>query len=294
MNTALTLRHHHRRVPSLILSVVAPPPSSGARTKSIPPPHCLGSRRRRQSPSSPPSSVPVSPSAASALPPAAGSTSPSPPSPPFLQAIRRSLSNISSPPPSPTASPTGRTFMIFFLAFSLTLRVTLGGTKCENLSHETCSFAVSSGGKRCVLEKRVKRSGEEAYACKTSNIEAENLKDHVETDQCIKACGLDRKSLGILSNSLLESTFTHKHHSSHSSHSSCHQPSFSSLRSARHHDQRHSQSLLLLPLYSPKPFPCHSALTFSPLPPTASPTQTTAAQTCFLSVTRFSARKRLI
>ncbi|CAJ1977048.1 unnamed protein product [Sphenostylis stenocarpa] len=103
-----------------------------------------------------------------------------------------------------------RTFMIFALAFSLTLQATLGAIECENLSHDTCSFAVSSSGKRCVLEKRVKRSGEEAYTCKTSDIEAEKLKDHIETDQCIKACGLDRKSLGISSDSLLESTFTHK------------------------------------------------------------------------------------
>ncbi|ESW15417.1 hypothetical protein PHAVU_007G071100 [Phaseolus vulgaris] len=111
-----------------------------------------------------------------------------------------------------------RTFMVFFLAFSLTLEATLGGTECENLSHETCSFAVSSGGKRCVLEKRVKRSGEEEYTCKTSDIEAENLKDHIETDQCIKACGLDRNSLGISSDSLLESTFTHKLCSPHCYH----------------------------------------------------------------------------
>ncbi|XP_047168809.1 uncharacterized protein LOC124837485 [Vigna umbellata] len=102
------------------------------------------------------------------------------------------------------------TFMIFALAFSLTLQATLGEIECENLSHETCSFAVSSAGKRCVLEKRVKRSGEEAYTCKTSEIEAENVKDHIETEQCVKACGLDRKSLGISSDSLLESTFTHK------------------------------------------------------------------------------------
>jgi len=77
---------------------------------------------------------------------------------------------------------------------------------------------VSSGGKRCVLEKRVKRSGEEEYTCKTSDIEAENLKDHIETDQCIKACGLDRNSLGISSDSLLESTFTHKLCSPHCYH----------------------------------------------------------------------------
>ncbi|KAG4984184.1 hypothetical protein AAZX31_10G222400 [Glycine max] len=103
-----------------------------------------------------------------------------------------------------------RTLMIFSLAFWLALKGTLGGIECETLSHDTCSFAVSSAGKRCVLEKRVKRTGEEAYTCRTSEIEADKLKDHIETEQCIKACGLDRKSLGISSDSLLESTFTQK------------------------------------------------------------------------------------
>ncbi|KAJ7969946.1 PAR1 protein [Quillaja saponaria] len=87
---------------------------------------------------------------------------------------------------------------------------TLGELICEHLSHDTCAFAVSSAGKRCVLEKHVKRSGEEAYTCKTSEIEADKLNDYVETEQCIQACGLERKSLGISSDSLLESAFRQK------------------------------------------------------------------------------------
>jgi len=58
-----------------------------------------------------------------------------------------------------------------------------------------------------VLEKSVKRTGEEAYTCRTSEIEADRLRNWIETDQCIKACGLDRKSLGISSDTLLESRF---------------------------------------------------------------------------------------
>ena len=81
---------------------------------------------------------------------------------------------------------------------------------CEKLDKDACAFAVSSAGKRCVLEKHVKRSGQEAYSCGTSEIEAEKLKNLIETDQCIKACGLDRKSLGISSDSLLDTTFTQK------------------------------------------------------------------------------------
>ncbi|CAL5209531.1 unnamed protein product [Lathyrus oleraceus] len=103
-----------------------------------------------------------------------------------------------------------RSLVIVSLLISLVLPFTLGGIECENLSTETCSFAVSSSSKRCVLEKHVKRTGEEAYTCKTSDIEADKLKDHIESDQCIKACDLDRKSLGISSDSLLESRFTEK------------------------------------------------------------------------------------
>lgn len=56
----------------------------------------------------------------------------------------------------------------------------------------------------------MKRSGDEAYTCRTSDIEADKLKDIIETDHCVKACGLDRKTLGISSDSLLESRFTNQ------------------------------------------------------------------------------------
>lgn len=82
--------------------------------------------------------------------------------------------------------------------------------ECESLGKDKCSFAVSSAGKRCVLEKTVKRSGMEVYICKSSEIEADKLKNHIETDQCVEACGLDRMSLGISSDSLIDSHFTKK------------------------------------------------------------------------------------
>lgn len=88
--------------------------------------------------------------------------------------------------------------------------VVTGAITCEHLDRDKCAFAVSSSGKRCVLEKHVKRSGEEAYTCRASEIEADKLKDWIETDQCVKACGLDRTTLGISSDSLLESRFTEK------------------------------------------------------------------------------------
>ncbi|XP_024029221.1 uncharacterized protein LOC21389927 [Morus notabilis] len=94
------------------------------------------------------------------------------------------------------------------IALALCVQGTLGGITCEKLDQDTCAFAVSSSGKRCVLEKHVKRSGKEAYTCRASDIEADKLKDVIESDECIKACGLDRRTLGISSDSLLESRFT--------------------------------------------------------------------------------------
>ncbi|KAL3714185.1 hypothetical protein ACJRO7_006169 [Eucalyptus globulus] len=96
------------------------------------------------------------------------------------------------------------------LAIAFGVQGTLGDIACENLDQGSCAFAVSSTGKRCVLEKQVRRSGEEGYTCRSSEIEADNLKDHIETDECIAACGLDRKTLGVSSDSLLESRFTQK------------------------------------------------------------------------------------
>ena len=86
----------------------------------------------------------------------------------------------------------------------------VGNVICENLSKDACAFAVSSEGKRCVLEQRMCRSGMGKYTCRSSEIEADTLKDWIESDECIKACGLERNVLGISSDSLLESQFTQK------------------------------------------------------------------------------------
>ena len=103
------------------------------------------------------------------------------------------------------------TFFNTFLPNWLWIYMYVGGAiECENLNKDSCAFAVSSSGKRCVLEKSVRRGGEEAYVCSASEIKADKLKDWVETDECVEACGLDRKALGISSDSLLESHFTHK------------------------------------------------------------------------------------
>ncbi|XP_044506508.1 uncharacterized protein LOC123226096 [Mangifera indica] len=108
------------------------------------------------------------------------------------------------------ASDLGLKTFVVVLAVTFFLQGTLGEIICENLDQDTCAYAVSSLGNRCVLEKRVKRSGEEAYTCAASEIKADKSKNHVETDQCISDCGLDRKGLGISSDSLLEAKFTQK------------------------------------------------------------------------------------
>ncbi|XP_022985449.1 uncharacterized protein LOC111483456 [Cucurbita maxima] len=100
---------------------------------------------------------------------------------------------------------------ILALLIVLAFQTTLGSSsmiKCEDLEKSRCAFAVSWSGKRCVLEKTVKRSGEEAFTCRTSEIEADQLQNIVETEQCIEGCGLDRNTLGISSDSLLDTRFT--------------------------------------------------------------------------------------
>nr|GEZ16060.1 hypothetical protein [Tanacetum cinerariifolium] len=85
-----------------------------------------------------------------------------------------------------------------------------GSIACENLNKDSCVFAVSSGGKRCVLEKSVQRSGEEVFVCSTSQIDTDKLTNWIETDKCLQARGLNCNVLGISSDSLLESNFTQK------------------------------------------------------------------------------------
>ncbi|MCD7457765.1 hypothetical protein HAX54_036068 [Datura stramonium] len=103
-----------------------------------------------------------------------------------------------------------KTLFVVALALAFFVQVTLGDIACENLNEESCAFAISSTGKRCVLEKHLRRSGEEVYTCRTSEIEADKLRDWIETAECIESCGVDRNALGISSDALLESRFTNK------------------------------------------------------------------------------------
>ncbi|KAL6541577.1 hypothetical protein OROGR_011063 [Orobanche gracilis] len=99
------------------------------------------------------------------------------------------------------------TLLVIALAVAISVQGTLGIIDCENLNEDSCAYAVSSTGKRCVLENRPIRGG---YTCGTSEIVADKLNDWIETEDCISACGVDRKALGISSDSLLDSRFAGK------------------------------------------------------------------------------------
>ncbi|CAA0834369.1 PAR1 protein [Striga hermonthica] len=79
--------------------------------------------------------------------------------------------------------------------------------RCQDLNENTCAYAVSSSGNRCVLESRLRMSGTTAYTCGTSEIMADKIKNMVETDECISSCGVERHALGISSDSLLDDRF---------------------------------------------------------------------------------------
>ncbi|CAN6332865.1 unnamed protein product [Urochloa humidicola] len=67
---------------------------------------------------------------------------------------------------------------------------------CEELAPDVCAFAVSSGGPRCVLE----RTPEGARRCQTSAVVAlmpVAAGGWLETDACVRACGVDRAALGL-------------------------------------------------------------------------------------------------
>ncbi|KAH7837451.1 hypothetical protein Vadar_014036 [Vaccinium darrowii] len=100
--------------------------------------------------------------------------------------------------------------MILFLVLSLFLQGALGEIICEELPVGLCSFSVASSRKRCVLETLASGEGNGAFQCKTSEVEVTRMAEWIESDACIGACGVDRYSIGISSDALLEPRFTAK------------------------------------------------------------------------------------
>ncbi|KAJ8529561.1 hypothetical protein K7X08_036396 [Anisodus acutangulus] len=84
---------------------------------------------------------------------------------------------------------------------------------CEELPVEMCTLSIDSSGKRCVLESTTSgNEGKFEMQCQTSEVFASNkvLQEYIETDECAGACGVDRQSLGLSSDSLLDSKFIAK------------------------------------------------------------------------------------
>ncbi|KAG8371376.1 hypothetical protein BUALT_Bualt13G0081400 [Buddleja alternifolia] len=73
-----------------------------------------------------------------------------------------------------------------------------------------CSFSVSSSGNRCLLETFESGDGNLKFQCKTSQVMAINMREYIESDECVSACGVDKNSFGISSDSLLDSEVTLK------------------------------------------------------------------------------------
>ncbi|KAH7288255.1 hypothetical protein KP509_31G019300 [Ceratopteris richardii] len=60
---------------------------------------------------------------------------------------------------------------------------------------------------RCILEKVISTEGQAAYECQTSEVLATEFVEWVETDECVSSCGLDRMTVGMSSDSLIEKGF---------------------------------------------------------------------------------------
>eukprot|EP00253_Pinus_taeda_P014161 PITA_14161 len=101
-------------------------------------------------------------------------------------------------------------FTISALISVLSLQVVSGEIVCEKLPVEVCAFSVSFSGARCVLEKSILSDGNVEYECQSSEVIAENMKELIETDECVNACGVERMTVGMSTDSLAESGFTKK------------------------------------------------------------------------------------
>ncbi|KAF9675419.1 hypothetical protein SADUNF_Sadunf09G0030400 [Salix dunnii] len=96
---------------------------------------------------------------------------------------------------------------IAFLALSLLLNGALGELVCEQLPVDLCSYSIATSGKRCLLENYVTKDGDVKYQCKTSEVVVDTMNEWIEIDECITACGLNRNTVGISSDSLLQPQF---------------------------------------------------------------------------------------
>ncbi|XP_010039173.2 uncharacterized protein LOC104427850 [Eucalyptus grandis] len=104
------------------------------------------------------------------------------------------------------AVPTKLPLLLF--VSSLLLHAALAEITCEEIPNDMCAFAIASSGKRCLLETLTSAGGEVEYQCRTSEVVVERMAGYVEGDECVQACGVDRRSVGISSDSLMDPQFT--------------------------------------------------------------------------------------
>ncbi|XP_076958013.1 uncharacterized protein LOC143633639 [Bidens hawaiensis] len=84
-----------------------------------------------------------------------------------------------------------------------------GAIICEDLTKDNCSFAISSSGKRCVLEDFEDPKGKVEYQCRTSEVMVEIMVDYIESDDCVRACGVNRNATGVSLPDLCEQQRSH-------------------------------------------------------------------------------------
>uniref|UniRef100_A0A7N0RHH9 PAR1 protein n=1 Tax=Kalanchoe fedtschenkoi TaxID=63787 RepID=A0A7N0RHH9_KALFE len=109
------------------------------------------------------------------------------------------------------ASSTNLSLTVICFFVSLFLQQAQLGIVCHNLPNDKCAFAIDSNEKRCLLETAYITTAEFAeYQCRTFEVYVRNSAGYVETDGCVKACGIERQSIGISSDSLLEPSFISK------------------------------------------------------------------------------------
>ncbi|KAH7553781.1 hypothetical protein JRO89_XS12G0055600 [Xanthoceras sorbifolium] len=99
--------------------------------------------------------------------------------------------------------------LVLFVS-SLFLHAALAEIVCEDLPKDVCAFSICSSSRRCILETEAKADGKVEYQCKTSEVVVERMADYIETDECVRACGVDRNVVGISSDALLEPEFAAK------------------------------------------------------------------------------------
>ncbi|KAH7298293.1 hypothetical protein KP509_25G035900 [Ceratopteris richardii] len=130
----------------------------------------------------------------------------------LIQVIVRSMDNLFAPLAlTPRKHVTAIILLMGLLAIvSNGIRHAVGTIECEKLQVEECAFAVSSSGARCVLEKEVQNDAAPQFKCQTSIIMAERPMEWIESDECIQTCGLQRISVGLSTDALLERDFTRR------------------------------------------------------------------------------------